>query len=90
MWDMLLNSSIKYDQKGELHVGGRDILNQVKSNHSKNADISEKGMPKIRKTYISTLIDNEDININFIRGQAERYAKTVASTVNQLYRWRRP
>lgn len=26
-------------------------------------------MHKIRKTYISTLIDSEDININFIREQ---------------------
>lgn len=31
--------------------------------------ISEKGMHKIRKTYISTLIDCENININYIREQ---------------------
>lgn len=31
--------------------------------------IPEKGMHKIRKTYISTLIDAEDININYIREQ---------------------
>lgn len=31
--------------------------------------ISEKGLHKIRKTYISTLIDAEDININYIREQ---------------------
>lgn len=32
-------------------------------------NISEKGMHKIRKTYISTLIDSENININYIREQ---------------------
>lgn len=44
-------------------------LNTILRRCCKNADISEKGMHKIRKTYISTLIDNEDININFIREQ---------------------
>ena len=44
-------------------------LNTILRRCCMNAGISEKGMHKIRKTYISTLIDNEDININFIREQ---------------------
>ena len=32
-------------------------------------NISEKGMHKIRKTYVSTLIDCDNININYIRAQ---------------------
>lgn len=44
-------------------------LNTILRRCCANAHISEKGMHKIRKTYISTLIDNEDININFIREQ---------------------
>ncbi len=34
-----------------------------------NINISAKSMHKIRKTYISTLIDSENININYIREQ---------------------
>lgn len=45
-------------------------LNTILRRCCSNAHISEKGMHKIRKTYISTLIDSkEDININFIREQ---------------------
>lgn len=44
-------------------------LNTILRRCCANANISEKGMHKIRKTYISTLIDNENININFIREQ---------------------
>ena len=45
------------------------LLNTILRRCCRNAGISEKGMHKIRKTYISTLIDSEDININFIREQ---------------------
>lgn len=44
-------------------------LNTILRRCCMNAHISEKGMHKIRKTYISTLIDTENININFIREQ---------------------
>lgn len=37
--------------------------------YCKHINISEKSMHKIRKTYISTLIDNQNININYIRQQ---------------------
>ena len=37
--------------------------------YCRRVGIPEKGMHKIRKTYISTLIDAEDININYIREQ---------------------
>jgi len=37
--------------------------------YCKKIGTTEKGMHKIRKTYISTLIDAEDININYIREQ---------------------
>lgn len=36
----------------------------------KLANIPARSQHKIRKTYISTLIDNPDLNINFIRSQA--------------------
>ena len=44
-------------------------LNTILRRRCMNAVILEKGMHKIRKMYISTLIDNENININFIREQ---------------------
>lgn len=37
--------------------------------YCRHINISEKGMHKVRKTYISTLIDSENININYIREQ---------------------
>ena len=44
-------------------------LNKRIRRYCRKIGISEKGLHKIRKTYISTLIDAEDININFIREQ---------------------
>lgn len=44
-------------------------LNKRIRRYCRKVGISEKGMHKIRKTYISTLIDSEDININYIREQ---------------------
>jgi len=44
-------------------------LNKRIRRYCRKVGISEKGMHKIRKTYISTLIDAEDININYIREQ---------------------
>ncbi len=44
-------------------------LNTILRRCCTKANISEKGMHKIRKSFISTLIDNGDININFIREQ---------------------
>lgn len=44
-------------------------LNTILRRCCNKADISEKGMHKIRKSFISTLIDNGNININFIREQ---------------------
>lgn len=37
--------------------------------YCRNVGIPRKSLHKIRKTYISTLIDNENININYIRTQ---------------------
>lgn len=44
-------------------------LNKRIRRYCRNTGISEKGMHKIRKTYISTLIDADCININYIREQ---------------------
>lgn len=44
-------------------------LNKRIRRYCRKIEISEKGLHKIRKTYISTLIDAEDININYIREQ---------------------
>lgn len=44
-------------------------LNKRIRRYCRKIGISEKGMHKIRKTYISTLIDSEEININYIREQ---------------------
>ncbi len=38
--------------------------------YCRRAGIPQRGMHAIRRTYISTLIDAGDININYIRGQA--------------------
>ena len=54
------------DDKGRIKASALDSRIRKYCNH---IDISEKGMHKIRKTYISTLIDNENININYIRQQ---------------------
>jgi len=61
------NSEYIFLNQGE-RVTAR-YLNTILRRCCMNAHISEKGMHKIRKTYISALIDNEDININFIREQ---------------------
>lgn len=55
-----------------LNVNGRitaPALDTRLRKYCRYAGISEKGMHKIRKTYISTLIDCENININYIREQ---------------------
>lgn len=54
------------DSKGRIKSSSLDSRIRKYCNH---INISEKGMHKIRKTYISTLIDNENININYIRQQ---------------------
>ncbi len=54
------------NQNGRIHSSA---LNCRIRKYCRNVGISEKSMHKIRKTYISTLIDNENININYIREQ---------------------
>lgn len=54
------------DSRGRIKATALDTRIRKYCNH---INISEKGMHKIRKTYISTLIDNENININYIRQQ---------------------
>ncbi|MCD8131933.1 MAG: site-specific integrase [Lachnospiraceae bacterium] len=44
-------------------------LNRRIRRYCRKIGISEKSMHKIRKTYISTLIDSDEININYIREQ---------------------
>jgi len=68
------NESKGYDNSGYifLNESGRvtaPSLNKRIRRYCRKIGISEKGMHKIRKTYISTLIDSEDININYIREQ---------------------
>ena len=54
------------DDNGRIKASALDSRIRKYCNH---IEISEKGMHKIRKTYISTLIYNENININYIRQQ---------------------
>ena len=54
------------NENGKIH---ESALNCRLKKYCKNINISKKSMHKIRKTYISTLIDNENININYIREQ---------------------
>lgn len=54
------------DSRGRIKSTALDTRIRKYCNH---INISEKGMHTIRKTYISTLIDNENININYIRQQ---------------------
>ncbi len=68
------NQKKGYDNSGYIFINdnGRIKASALDSRIRKycnHIDISEKGMHKIRKTYISTLIDNENININYIRQQ---------------------
>ena len=68
------NESKGYDNTGYifLNENGRvtaPSLNKRIRRYCRKIGIPEKGMHKIRKTYISTLIDAEDININYIREQ---------------------
>lgn len=51
------------NEKGRIHVRALDYRLRK---YCKNIGISEKSMHKIRKTFISTLIDN-NVNINYIR-----------------------
>ena len=54
------------NENGKIH---ESALNCRLRKYCKNINITKKSMHKIRKTYISTLIDNENININYIREQ---------------------
>ena len=68
------NEKKGYDNTGYifLNENGRvtaPSLNKRIRRYCRKIGISEKGMHKIRKTYISILIDAEDININYIREQ---------------------
>ncbi len=54
------------NKSGRIHSSA---LNCRIRKYCRKIGISEKSMHKIRKTYISTLIDNENININYIRQQ---------------------
>ncbi len=63
-----------YDNSGYIFLNKKGRMSALCFNdrirrYCRNINISEKGMHKIRKTYISTLIDNDDININYIRQQ---------------------
>lgn len=63
-----------YDNSGYIFLNKKGRMTTMCFNdrirrYCRNANISERGMHKIRKTYISTLIDNDDININYIRQQ---------------------
>lgn len=68
------NEEKGFDNKGYIFLNERGrvtspSLNKRVRRYCRKIGIPEKGMHKIRKTYISTLIDSEDININFIREQ---------------------
>ena len=68
------NEEKGYDNTGYifLNENGRitaPSLNKRIRRYCRKIGITEKGLHKIRKTYISTLIDAEDININYIREQ---------------------
>lgn len=70
----LCNERKGYDNTGYIFMNenGRvtaPSLDKRIRRYCRKIGISEKGLHKIRKTYISTLIDAEDININFIREQ---------------------
>lgn len=70
----LCNEQKGYDNTGYifLNENGRvtaPSLNKRIRRYCHKIGIPEKGMHKIRKTYISTLIDADDININYIREQ---------------------
>lgn len=60
------NGFIFLNSKGRITSSSLDCRLRKYCRH---IGISEKGMHKIRKTYISTLIDSENININYIREQ---------------------
>lgn len=71
----LCNERKGYDNTGYifLNENGRVTspgLNKRIRRYCRRVGIPEKGLHKIRKTYISTLIDAGDININYIREQA--------------------
>ena len=68
------NESMGYDNSGYIFLNEKGrvtapSLNKRIRRYCRKVGISEKGMHKIRKTYISTLIDSEEININYIREQ---------------------
>ncbi len=63
-----------YDNSGYIFLNDRGrmtsrALNYHIEKYCRLINISTKRMHKIRKTYISTLIDNDNININYIREQ---------------------
>ncbi|QHQ62936.1 tyrosine-type recombinase/integrase [Anaerocolumna sedimenticola] len=57
------NDYIFVNEKGRIHVRALDYRLRK---YCSNLNIPEKSMHKIRKTFISTLIDN-NVNINYIR-----------------------
>lgn len=74
--DTIFKTNIQhgYDNSGYIFMNERgriksSALDSRIRKYCNHIHISEKGMHKIRKTYISTLIDNENININYIREQ---------------------
>lgn len=68
------NEEMGFDNTGYIFMNEKGritfpSLNKRIRRYCRNTGISEKGMHKIRKTYISTLIDADCININYIREQ---------------------
>lgn len=68
------NEEMGFDNTGYIFMNEKGritspSLNKRIRRYCRKVNISEKGMHKIRKTYISTLIDAGDININYIREQ---------------------
>lgn len=68
------NWEMGYDNSGYIFMDKRGritakALDSRLRKYCRHINISEKGMHTIRKTYISTLIDSEEISINYIREQ---------------------
>ena len=74
--EQIRKSNLKngYDDSGYIFLNEKGRMNTLCLDtrirkYCRHINISEKGMHKVRKTYISTLIDSENININYIREQ---------------------
>lgn len=74
--DMIKTCNLQkgYENSGYIFLNNRgrmtsNALNYRIRKYCRLINISAKGMHKIRKTYISTLIDSDNININYIREQ---------------------